>query len=62
MTKQKAVLMTLEIIAECKEHNPENDSCNGCPLGKGGRCLVSGGNDLPTDWNINYVLNELLKE
>lgn len=60
MTKLKATLLALKIIKECDKHSEENGSCRECPFGINGTCLVSGGNDIPHEWQIKEKLNELI--
>ena len=62
MTRQKAVLMMLEIVKECQENSGDEKGCRTCIFGCGKNCLVSGGNDIPTDWLINDKIYELLAE
>lgn len=61
MTKQKALLMMMEIVAECSEHSNEGNSCTECPFGSGVNCLLSAGNDIPTDWRINETVRRWLE-
>lgn len=62
MTKQKAVLMMLQIVAECQENSQDGKGCRYCAFGSGTRCLVSDGNNIPTDWLINERVYEVVKE
>ena len=61
MTKIKAVMMILEIVNECL-NNEQNGQCRDCVFGNKNTCLVSGGNDIPTQWEINDKMRDLLKE
>ncbi len=61
MTKLKAVTLVLKIIDECQKHDTEGESCEHCPFGNNGRCMVSGGNDYPTKWNALDKLREVFK-
>ena len=60
MTKQKAVLMMLEIVKECQENSADEKGCRTCIFGCGNSCLASDGNTIPTDWLINDKIYELL--
>ena len=62
MTRQKSVLMMLQIVAECQENSQDGKGCRYCAFGCGPHCLVSDGNNIPTDWLINDKIHELVKE
>ena len=61
MTKTDALLMMLQIIQECRAHTTDNGGCRECALGCGPNCLVSAGNDIPTDWLITHKVYEWTK-
>lgn len=61
MTKAKALKIMLQIIYECSKHESTDTSCTECPFGNGGRCMVSAGNDVPPEWNINEKIRELMR-
>ena len=59
MKKTKAILMMLEIVNECETMGAENGACKECVFGTNeGRCLVSNGNDIPSDWEVNKKVRE----
>ena len=62
MNRQKAILMMLQIVAECQDNGAEDRGCRTCAFGCGSRCLAADGNAIPTDWLINDKVYELLKE
>ena len=62
MTKQKALMIMLAVIDECQKHNDTQWNCQECVFGKASRCLVSGGNDIPTDWLVNEKICEWMGE
>lgn len=59
MTKLEAIRIMLEIVTECDKYDSEGGTCNTCPFGHEGTCLVSAGNDIPHDWNIKDKLREI---
>lgn len=60
MTKTDGLLMMLQITQECREHT-DNGGCRECALGCGPNCLISAGNDIPTDWLITHKVYEWTK-
>lgn len=61
MTKLKAVTLALKIVNECQKHETDGGSCRECPFGENGQCMVSAGNDIPTNWNAVDKLREVFK-
>jgi len=62
MTKLKAVTLALKIINECQKHDNDGGSCRECPFSDESKhCIVSAGNDIPTNWNAIDKLREVLK-
>ena len=61
MTKVEALMKVLEIIKECESHSSDGDSCSQCAFGCGSSCLLSGGNEIPTDWRINTKVDEWMR-
>ena len=60
MTKLEAIRIMLEIVTECDKYDTEGgNTCNTCPFGHEGTCLVSAGNDIPHDWHIKDKLREI---
>lgn len=55
MTKQKALMMMLEIINECQT---SGGSCRNCAFSSGPNCMASAGNDVPENWHINDKVYE----
>lgn len=54
MTKERALVMALKIVNECREYG--NDGrCRQCPFNIGG-CIVGNGNDIPEEWHVNEVV------
>lgn len=58
MTREKAFMMALEIIDQCKQHG--EGYCTVCPFNFHG-CIVGTGNDIPADWHAREVVNEVMK-
>ena len=56
MTKEKALLMALEIVDHCKTNE---DQCLQCPFNFHG-CIVGTGNDTPAYWHAREVVNEAI--
>ena len=57
MTKEKALLMALEIIDQCKTNG---DQCLQCPFNFCG-CIVGNGGDTPAYWHAREVVAETVK-
>lgn len=57
MTKEKALLMALEIIDQCKTNE---DQCLLCPFNFRG-CIVGNGGDVPTYWHAREVVSEAVR-
>ena len=54
MNSNKALEMALRIVNTCKKNE---DKCTQCPFNIMG-CIVSGGNDIPSLWEINEIISK----
>lgn len=59
MTREKALLIALKIVDTCKKHGGQ-DRCTQCPFNAKG-CIVTDGNNIPTDWKASNLICELEK-
>lgn len=57
MTKEKALIMALKIVDNCKTYGNE-DRCLQCPFNIKG-CIVSDGNAVPTDWRVGELMRSI---
>lgn len=57
MTREKALIMALTIVDICKTYGNE-DRCRQCPFNIKG-CIVTDGNNIPTDWRTSDVITAL---
>lgn len=57
MTREKALIIALKIVNTCKKYGNE-DRCRQCPFNIKG-CIVSGGNEIPTDWRTSDVVTTI---
>lgn len=57
MTREKALIMALKIVDTCKTYGNQ-DRCLQCPFNIKG-CIVSSGNDIPTDWRTSDVVTAI---
>ena len=54
MNSNKALEIALRIVNTCKKNE---DNCLQCPFNING-CIVSDGNEIPTEWEVNEVINK----
>jgi hypothetical protein len=57
MTKEKALIMALKIVDNCKTYGNE-DRCKQCPFNTKG-CIVTDGNNIPTDWRVGELMRSI---
>lgn len=57
MTREKALMMALKIASICKKYANE-DRCTQCPFNIKG-CIVTDGNNIPSDWRAGEVIKSL---
>ena len=57
MTKERALIMALSIVDVCRTYGNE-DRCLDCPFNIGG-CMVTDGNNIPTDWRSAEIAKTL---
>lgn len=56
MTRERALINALEIIETCKTYGNE-DRCPQCPYNINGcGCMVTDGNNIPTDWKAAHIV------
>ena len=61
MTRNNAVLTALTIVQTCEEsQNDYNGSCGNCPFRSSVGCIVTNGDNIPTDWQINELMDKLI--
>lgn len=58
MTREKALMQALKIVDTCKKYGNE-DRCKQCPFNIKGGCIVSDGNNIPTDWRASEIVTAL---
>lgn len=49
MNKERALITALEIIDTCRTYGNE-ERCIQCPFNMAGDCILTDGNNIPTDW------------
>ena len=57
MTREKALMLALKIVDICKTYGNE-DRCRQCPFNVKG-CIVTDGNNIPTDWRASDIITAL---
>lgn len=57
MNSNKALEMALRIVNTCKKNE---DNCTQCPFNIKG-CIVSDGNDIPTQWQVSEIISRGIK-
>lgn len=60
MTNEKALIIALKIVDTCKQYGNE-DRCRQCPFNFQG-CIVTDGNNIPTDWRIGELMDIAAKK
>ena len=57
MTREKALMLALKIVNTCKTYG-NADRCLQCPFNVKG-CLVTDGNNVPSDWRASDIITAL---
>ena len=57
MKRSEAILYMLQIVATCNAQTRDGNGCTTCPFGNGPHCLASAGQDIPSDWRIEDLLD-----
>ena len=57
MTREKALMLALKIVDVCKRYG-NKDRCCQCPFNIKG-CIVTDGNNIPSDWAAGEVITAL---
>lgn len=58
MNRYKAAKLALKIISTCVKYGEQQDRCLDCPFNANG-CMVTDGNNIPTDWRIADVIRDM---
>lgn len=58
MTREKAIIISLKIVEECKNNQ---NNCLQCPFNIRG-CIVGCGNEIPTEWQVNEIFDFYKRE